>query len=745
MDRVIILSKALRIIFLVITIVFINGTYCKSQIYNGGEFSVSQTEVDGNIKQYVYFNQGTMIALLTEKTVYIGTNFGKEWIATSTPARPLAIIKDPLDDKYIYIITDSNVIHHNSLGGIFTDIVVPNKPAEGISPLSVLRIHPKKDRMLWLGQDGDKSSLYISSKSGSFWIKLQSYVENCNFLSNSEFKAISDDYIACVGYENKDGPQINNNGPKTFIYSKDTKNFITALKNILNYTTSSAYLAVVVKDEKNTLYISKNGEEFAPAKLPYNGEPKGYTIMKGLSSSLFLDIATSSTTGNLVFSNWNGTVYKESLNNLFKDSTTGVTDFERISGVEGVLIANILDGEAKKSKISLDDGETWNDLKLIKNGGIGKDTLHIHTYTERKNKRDTHAVDTSRGYMIAVGNEGTELKTTERNTYFSKDGGSSWYLLKEGDYEWEFVDMSQIIILASSDKKQVIYSLDMGTTFSEKSIIDIEENMNIEYLFSDPKGIQPYATLIGKVGETYKVFTISFVDVWKKDCDKGADISFWTPRGGACIFGHNSVIARRRPESYCSIRKIDLQEISETKPCLCTETDFECAYNYENVNGECKLISGLMPLRECVNNQMIQFGPYVKYKQSSCSGGEMRIMETNEGKCSSAVGSFFRFIWGFTKFLFISIIIIGIIYLIYEKFFNNEGRIRLVDNNEGFSYISNISRTVVTTGIILWSTISFWGALLLDKVLRRETSYQPINVWGSEHDANLYDFDVEEY
>jgi hypothetical protein len=69
--------------------------------------------------------------------------------------------------------------------------------------------------------------------------------------------------------------------------------------------------------------------------------------------------------GNLFRSNWNGTYYSLMLDNVNEDFT-GHVDFEKIAGLNGVVIANQLQNPGDSSlnrqittKISYDDGNSF--------------------------------------------------------------------------------------------------------------------------------------------------------------------------------------------------------------------------------------------------------------------------------------------------------------------------------------------------------------------------------------------------
>ena len=74
--------------------------------------------------------------------------------------------------------------------------------------------------------------------------------------------------------------------------------------------------------------------------------------------------------GSLYFSNWNGTYYEEALAYVNRDAK-GFVDFEKISSMEGVALANQVAnpdsakmGASKQVKtvITFDNGRSWKSL-----------------------------------------------------------------------------------------------------------------------------------------------------------------------------------------------------------------------------------------------------------------------------------------------------------------------------------------------------------------------------------------------
>lgn len=120
------------------------------------------------------------------------------------------------------------------------------------------------------------------------------------------------------------------------------------------------------------LKVSLNGKDFATGRFPpgMKLENMAYTVLESSTDSIFLHVTTNSLAGSewgsLVKSNSNGTYYAMSLEHLNRN-TKGYVDFEKMLGLDGVALVNIV-GNAGDAAISgdkkLQTRITHNDGKL---------------------------------------------------------------------------------------------------------------------------------------------------------------------------------------------------------------------------------------------------------------------------------------------------------------------------------------------------------------------------------------------
>nr|CAI6770505.1 CMF_HP1_G0049150.mRNA.1.CDS.1 [Saccharomyces cerevisiae] len=435
------------------------------------------------------------------------------------------------------------------------------------------------------------------------------------------------------------------------------------------YFNSSAYLfAVPHEDNELRAYVTNNGAEFAEAKFPYDediGKQEAFTILGSEEGSIFLHLATNLESGhdfgNLLKSNSNGTSFV-TLEHAVNRNTFGYVDFEKVQGLEGIIITNIVSNSEKvgenkedeqlKTKITFNDGSDWNFLKPPKKDSEGKKfpcdsvsldkcSLHLHGYTERKDIRDTYSSGSALGMMFGVGNVGDRLLPYEEcSTFLTTDGGETWTDVKKGPHQWEYGDHGGVLVLVpeNAETDSISYSTDFGKTWKDykfcgdkvlvKDIITVPRDSALRFLlFGEAKNMG---------SGSFRTYTVDFRNIFERQCEfditgkKRADFKY-SPLGSrtGCLFGHKTEFLRKTDEK-CFIGNIPLSEFSRNvKNCPCTRQDFECDYNfYKASDGTCKLVKGLSSANGadiCKKEpDLIEYydsSGYRKIPLSTCKGG----------------------------------------------------------------------------------------------------------------------------
>ena len=678
---------------------------------SSGEIESKKTDFKSEMfAEYYYLertknSQGsdeTIIMRTSSRDIHRSKDHGKSWERILEDEEIETIWPHRYFNDVVYFLTKGKKVWYTiDRAATFHSFEAPDPPnVEKLPPIS---FHPDyKDWLIWTGAancPGDKcqTKAHYTTDRGDTWSTLLRSVRRCEFIKDpQQGQGPKDDsnkqLVYCEQYENEN--------PKNPLQLHSSRNWFadreTPFTNILDFAVMYEFIIVAARaEDAKTLKVdaSVDGSTFADAKFPANFQvdhQQAYTVLDSSTHAVFLHVTVNNEPehehGSIIKSNSNGTSYSMSLNAVNRD-TLGYVDFEKMQGLEGVAMVNVVanvdkndkKGEKKKLKtmITHNDGAEWSlivppsrsmdgtKFKCNPNGkATDKCALHLHSYTERDDKQATFGSASAIGMMLAVGNVGEQLvpKTEDDTfTFITRDGGMTWKAIRKGNFIWEYGDQGSVIVIVEKRVATTVvyYTLDEGEVWNEYAFSDVK--MKILSISTVPSDNALNFLLWGheEGKKTFSTVNIDFSGLKEREhqCNldeshpENKDYVFWQPKHPLqkddCLFGHKARYHRKRIEADCRNGPLIEQLHSFAENCTCTRQDFECDYNYERqADGSCNLVPGLpQPDHSLIckeDSSAVEFYEPTGYRRiplTTCQGGR-ELDKDRVNPCPNRLGDF---------------------------------------------------------------------------------------------------------
>ncbi|KAF1996247.1 vacuolar protein sorting/targeting protein 10 [Amniculicola lignicola CBS 123094] len=587
---------------------------------------VKTTTFDQELVNLVWFDDSEVVLADEIETgaVYRSTDAGKKWEKLKDMVT-VVVIKNPYDKK-VAVALGPNRQHQITYDqGETWDQFETKLPITGLNaPLSwhsgdskKIIVNTVEDcwtapclGMSWYTTDGFKTppKLVREDRKMCIWAKSSE-----RFLLG---KDVHDDKIICITagkYSQKSSDFRLLMSDKFF---KDEEEPVMSsgrtVAGFVNMAVVKGYLVAAAKSDHSkelALYVTDDTDTWHRALFgDHKIEENAYTILESTNYSIQVDVMTQKRAfvGALYSSNSNGTYFTKKVDYTNRNEQ-GFVDFEKVAGVQGCFLVNIIDNgkditgpnsdKKLKSQITFDDGRTFEALKTKE----GKD-LHLHSVTNLHNSGRVFS-SPAPGVVMGVGNTGDRLGAyTDGDLYVSDDAGLTWTLALTDAHKYEFGNQGAILVAVfdEGETDKVEYSIDHGKKWESVKLPDEVGKIRARELTTVPDSTSLKFILYGskkkeKGGRDFIMVHLDFAELHERQCEKG-DFEKWSARKDdkgkdMCVMGQKQYYRRRKADVDCFIAEDFKEPEADFDPCDCDEEkDYECDFNFkpEQEDGKAK-------------------------------------------------------------------------------------------------------------------------------------------------------------
>ncbi|XP_051935354.1 VPS10 domain-containing receptor SorCS3 isoform X1 [Hippocampus zosterae] len=362
----------------------------------------------------------------------------------------------------------------------------------------------------------------------------------------------------------------------------------------------------VTKSGRASYFVSYMREAFKRMQLPKYCLPKDMHIISTDEKQVLAAVQewNQNHTYSLYISDSPGVYFTLSLENL--RTTRGPTgnllvDFYTVEGINGMYLANKLVDHRVKTFITFNKGQTWALLPAPAADAAGSNihcvrpfcSLHLHLEMS-ENPYMSGPITSKKsvpGIIVATGNIGTELSSTNHGMFITSDAGNSWRQIFDEEHNIWFLDNGGALLAvlrAPTPIRHLWISLDEGKKWDRHTFSLTP--FYVDGVLMESESDNHIITFFGHFSHRseWQLMKIDYKGLFSQRCMDG-DYQTWTlhNKGELCVMGEKQIFMKRRPGNPCMLSQ-DYSRIYSSEPCQCTAYDFECDYGWERrSDGKC--------------------------------------------------------------------------------------------------------------------------------------------------------------
>ncbi|KAI9729782.1 MAG: vacuolar protein sorting/targeting protein PEP1 [Claussenomyces sp. TS43310] len=611
----------------------------------GGQLQMHMTIFEHAPVNLQYFDDSDVIMFQDWQTdsTWRSTDAGASWDTVDGPLADIAwqLTMHPFDSKRAYVLTEGSTHWMTSnRGETWEDFFTDSPPSSFRPPLNFHAGDP--DRIIFNGVDctglfcveqtmyttsgfRDDTKFLRSETDGCYWAKSTDLfttgqedldMNRILCISRGKYSLSAKDYRLVISDN-----YFTSNGDDIQEFEPELQNG-RAVAGISDMAIVKKYLVAAARAEgtdEMALYVSDDTIKWHRAEFPHDHrlDEHAYTLLESTNYSIQIDVMYTrqiNPMGVLFSSNSNGTYFTR-LEEHTNREVNGLVDFEKMSGIQGIIMVNVVDNwedvekaiwtsKQLKSQISFDDGRTWQSLKIKGS----EEALNLHSVTNIQNLGKVFS-SPAPGLVMGVGNTGSYLGEYEDgDTYVSDDAGMTWIKALEGPHKYEFGDQGSILVAIPEAFGDVVkYSLNHGKDWEEAKL---PEEMYAIFLTTTRDSTSLKFIIVGTDTDDartdFRVVSLDFDGIQERQCKKG-DLEKWYARVDdkgkpTCIMGHKQYYMRREADADCFMKEEFKDPEAKFEPCECVNADFECDFNFVRNPDRTECVSAgplIIPEGEC--------------------------------------------------------------------------------------------------------------------------------------------------
>uniref|UniRef100_A0A8C4I610 VPS10 domain-containing receptor SorCS2 n=1 Tax=Dicentrarchus labrax TaxID=13489 RepID=A0A8C4I610_DICLA len=407
-------------------------------------------------------------------------------------------------------------------------------------------------------------------------------------------------------------------------------------------------------------YVSYRRNEFVQMRFPKYALPKvKHNIMSTDENQVFLALQEwyQSDTYNLYQSDPQGVYYSivlENVRSTKQPEENVLIDILEVRGIKGVFLANQkIDGKVT-TLITYNKGRDWEPLAPPSTDMNGKQIsckapdchLHLHLrWADNPYVSGTvHTKDSAPGLIMGAGNLGSKLVEYKEEMYITSDCGKTWRQVFEEEHHILYLDHGGVIVAikdTSIPLKILKFSIDEGRTWTVHNFTST--SVFVDGLLSEPGDETLVMTVFGHISyrSDWELVKVDFRQSFPRQCTE-SDYDSWQLtdlQGEKCIMGQERSFRKRKDTAFC-IKGKSYTSALTTKPCQCTEKDFNCDYGFERSHVEGKRCFADFwhdpdsPPEDCHLGQTFETSTgYRKVISNVCEGGLNKQQSAKQHNC----------------------------------------------------------------------------------------------------------------